>query len=59
MNEIRLPSAIGQTGRCPIAEVVETVLNWPATTQLTAHRFGVKLVSKYADWVGFSGYAVL
>jgi hypothetical protein len=27
----------------------------PATVQLTALRFGVKLVSKYTDWAGFAG----
>ena len=32
-----------------VAEVVETVLSWPATTQLTAQEFGVKLVSKGGD----------
>jgi hypothetical protein len=32
-------------------------VSWPATTQPTTQRFGVKLVSKYADWAGFAGYA--
>ncbi len=30
----------------------------PATGQPTALRFGVKLVSKAADYAGFAGYAV-
>jgi hypothetical protein len=29
-----------------------------ATVQPTALNFGVKLVSKYADWAGFAGLAV-
>jgi hypothetical protein len=33
------------------------LVNWPATTQFTAHRFGVKLVSKGGDLAGFAGYA--
>jgi hypothetical protein len=30
----------------------------PATTQPTALRFGVKLVSNSADYAGFAGYTV-
>ena len=36
----------------------EMVVSCPATTELTAHKFGVKLVSKATDWAGFAGYAV-
>jgi hypothetical protein len=36
----------------------EKVVSWPATTQPTARKFGVNLVSKGADSAGFAGYAV-
>ncbi len=32
------------------------LVNWPATTQLTSLGFGVKLVSKAADWAGLAGF---
>jgi len=34
-------------------------VSWPATTQPTALKVGVKLVSKTAVWAGFAGFAVL
>jgi hypothetical protein len=39
-----------------MTDVLTTLVSWPATTQLTSLGFGVKLVSKAADWAGSAGF---
>ena len=38
---------------------LKTCVSWPATTQLTAQGFGVKLVSKTVQKAGFAGFTGL
>lgn len=52
LSLVRTPIAL------PDPKNQKMMVSWPATTQPTAHRFGVKLVSKGGDLAGFAGYAV-